>query len=117
MEIKSVALLGAGAVGSYIIWGLSKLPDIRFGIIAEGSRAARLRDEGCSINNIKKIAERTQIIETGVEELVNARKVANKIENEHDKAIAYHDTVKYEHGLDAPAQKVHLFGCLFWHHE
>ena len=24
---------------------------------------------------------------------VNARKVANKIENEHDKAIAYHDTV------------------------
>ena len=52
MKIKSVALLGAGAVGSYIIWGLSKLPDIRFGIIAEGSRAARLRDEGCSINNV-----------------------------------------------------------------
>ena len=38
-----------------------------------------------NINIIKKIAERTQIIETGVEELVNARKVANKIENEHDK--------------------------------
>ena len=52
MEIKSVALLGAGAVGSYIIWGLSKLPDISFGIIAEGSRAERLRDEGCSINNV-----------------------------------------------------------------
>src|SRR5574344_1043459 len=46
-----------------------------------------------NINIIKKIAERTQIIETGGEELVNARKVANKIENEHDKAIAYHDTV------------------------
>ena len=28
-----------------------------------------------------------------MEELVNARKVANKIESEHDKAIAYHDTV------------------------
>lgn len=52
MEIKSVALLGAGAVGSYIIWGLSKLPNIKFGIIAEGSRAARLRDEGCTINNV-----------------------------------------------------------------
>ena len=52
MEIKSVALLGAGAVGSYIIWGLSKLPDIRFGIIAEGSRAERLRDEDCTINNV-----------------------------------------------------------------
>ena len=55
MEIKSVALLGAGAVGSYIIWGLSKLPDIKFGIIAAGSRAARLRDEGCIINNVTYI--------------------------------------------------------------
>ena len=43
---------------------------------------------------IREIAERTQIIKTGVEELVAARKVANKIENEHDKAIAYHDTVE-----------------------
>ena len=43
---------------------------------------------------IREIAERTQVIETGVEELVNARKVANKIENEHEKAIAYHDTVE-----------------------
>ena len=43
---------------------------------------------------IEEIAERTQIIETGVEELVNARRVANKIEDEHQKAIAYHDTVE-----------------------
>lgn len=43
---------------------------------------------------IEEIAERTQTIETGVEELVNARKVANKIEDEHKKAIAYHDTVE-----------------------
>ena len=42
---------------------------------------------------IEEIAERTAIIEKGVEDLVNARKVANKIESEHDKAIAYHDTV------------------------
>ena len=42
---------------------------------------------------IEEIAQRTQIIETGVEELINARKVANKIENCHEKAIAYHDTV------------------------
>ena len=43
---------------------------------------------------IKEIAERTQAIETGVEELVNARKVANKIASEREKAIAYHDTVE-----------------------
>ena len=42
---------------------------------------------------IEEIAERTQIIENGVEELVEARKVANRIEDEHLKAIAYHDTV------------------------
>ena len=43
---------------------------------------------------IREIAERTSIIERGVEELVNARKIANKILDEHDKAIAYHDTVE-----------------------
>ncbi|MGM9707188.1 MAG: glutamine synthetase III [Prevotella sp.] len=42
---------------------------------------------------IEEIAERTQTIERGVEDLVNARKVANKICSEHEKAIAYHDTV------------------------
>ncbi len=42
---------------------------------------------------IREIAERTQAIETGVEDLVNARKVANKIESVREKAVAYHDTV------------------------
>lgn len=53
-------------------------------------------DKLCARNMklIEEIAERTQAIETGVEELINARKVANKIENEREKAIAYHDTVE-----------------------
>ena len=42
---------------------------------------------------IEEIAERTATIETQVEELVEARKVANKIAEEHQKAIAYHDSV------------------------
>lgn len=42
---------------------------------------------------IKEIAERTQKIETGVEELVDARKRANKIEDAHERAVAYHDTI------------------------
>ena len=52
-------------------------------------------DKLCARNMkiIEEIAERTQIIEKGVDELVNARKVANKIESEREKAIAYHDTV------------------------
>ena len=43
---------------------------------------------------IQEIAERTSAIEKGVEELVEARKKANKIEGEHEKAIAYHDKVE-----------------------
>ena len=43
---------------------------------------------------IQEIAERTSAIEKGVEELVEARKKANKIDDEHAKAIAYHDKVE-----------------------
>ncbi len=53
--------------------------------------------ESLSARNIKlieEIAERTSSIERQVEELVNARKLANKIEDEHEKAIAYHDKVE-----------------------
>ena len=56
---------------------------------------ANKADELTSRNKkiIEEIAQRTQIIETGVEELVEARKVANRIESCREKAIAYHDTV------------------------
>ena len=46
-----------------------------------------------NIKLIEEIADRTATIERGVEELVQARKVANRIDDEHAKAIAYHDTV------------------------
>ena len=46
-----------------------------------------------NIKIIREIAERTTLIESGIEELVNARKVANKIENQRERAIAYHDTI------------------------
>ena len=46
-----------------------------------------------NVKIIREIAERTQLIETGIEELVDARKVANRIQNEREKAVAYHDTV------------------------
>ena len=52
-----------------------------------------------NIKIIREISERTEVIEKGVEDLVNARKVANKIEDARAKAVAYHDTV--EPKLDA----------------
>ena len=42
---------------------------------------------------IEEIAERTERIEILVEELTDARRVANHISNIHERAIAYHDTV------------------------
>ncbi len=49
--IHTVAVLGAGAVGSYVIWGLSALDNIELGVIAEGERAQRLKKDGCKIND------------------------------------------------------------------
>ena len=42
---------------------------------------------------IEEIAERTERIEQLVEELTEARRVANRIADIHQRAIAYHDTV------------------------
>ena len=50
MKIKKVAVLGAGAVGSYLLWGISRLDDVKLGVVAEGERAERLK-KGCVINH------------------------------------------------------------------
>ena len=42
---------------------------------------------------IEEIAERTEKIEQLVEELTDARRVANRIQDIHQRAISYHDTV------------------------
>lgn len=49
MKIKKVAVLGTGAVGSYVIWGLSALGSVELGVVAQGERAQRLKTNGCSI--------------------------------------------------------------------
>ena len=43
---------------------------------------------------IEEIAERTERIEALVDELTNARRIANRIEDIHIRAIQYHDTVE-----------------------
>ena len=50
MQIRTVALIGAGAVGAYFIQGLMKKPDISFAVIAEGDRRERLKKDGLKIN-------------------------------------------------------------------
>lgn len=51
MEIKTVAILGAGAVGAYFIWGLSEKLGENLWVIADGDRKERLSSEGLLINN------------------------------------------------------------------
>ncbi|MCH5274654.1 MAG: ketopantoate reductase family protein [Lachnospiraceae bacterium] len=50
MKFKTVAILGAGAVGAYFIWGLSEKLDENLWIVADGERKARLEKEGILIN-------------------------------------------------------------------
>ena len=54
-------------------------------------RAERLSARNMKL--IEEIAERTERIEQLVEELTEARRVANRIADIHQRAIAYHDTV------------------------
>ena len=54
-------------------------------------KAAKLGDQ--TIKTIEKISGYIDSLKTNVEAMVDARRVANKIESEKDKAIAYHDTV------------------------
>ncbi len=54
-------------------------------------RALRLSARNMKL--IEEIAERTEKIEQLVEELTDARRVANRIDSIHQRAIAYHDTV------------------------
>lgn len=51
MEIKTVALMGAGAVGSYFVYGLSEKLGDDLWVVAEGERAERLRKNGLVIND------------------------------------------------------------------
>jgi glutamine synthetase len=69
---------------------LAKNVSNMFSIFAK-EKAVKLTERNMKL--VEEIAERTQQIETGVEELVNARKIANKIEDERERAVAYHDTV------------------------
>jgi glutamine synthetase len=54
-------------------------------------RAERLSARNLQL--IEEIAERTERIEQLVEELTDARRVANRLQDIHKRAIQYHDTV------------------------
>ncbi|OWP62189.1 glutamine synthetase type III [Hymenobacter amundsenii] len=61
-----------------------------------GLRELGLDDEhtNVTVDTIKSISRHVAIIKTQVEEMINARKVANKIDGTREQALAYCDTVK-----------------------
>ena len=59
--------------------------------VFDKNEAAKLSARNMKL--IREIAERTQRIEQLVEELTEARRIANRIYNIHERAMSYHDTV------------------------
>lgn len=59
--------------------------------IYDKEKALKLTAQDSAI--IERIAELIDKVEVNVQKMVEARKVANRIESEREKAIAYHDTV------------------------
>lgn len=50
MQIKTVGIIGAGAIGCYFLWGMRDLPREDICLIAEGERLERLKAGGVVIN-------------------------------------------------------------------
>ena len=60
--------------------------------IFDADKADRLSARNMKL--IEEIAERTERIEALVDELTSARRIANRIDDIHQRAISYHDTVE-----------------------
>ena len=61
-------------------------------MVFEKEKAEKLSKEDAAL--IEEIAEHISAIKLNVDDMVEARKLANKIEDTRDKAISYHDTVE-----------------------
>ena len=70
MKIEKVALIGAGAVGAYFIWGLSEKLGEDFSVIADGERKERLEREGLTINGRRYHMHVARAEEAGIQDLI-----------------------------------------------
>ena len=69
-KIEKVALIGAGAVGAYFIWGLSEKMSDDFCVVASGERKNRLQKEGLMINEKQYIFNVKTAEEAGIQDLI-----------------------------------------------
>lgn len=52
MDYKKIAILGAGAVGCYVLWGLTEKRNMDICVVASGERKTRFERDGFRINDI-----------------------------------------------------------------
>ena len=69
-QIEKAALIGAGAVGAYFIWGLSEKLGDDFCVVAKGERKRRLETQGLIINQKEYKLNVKTPEEAGVQDLI-----------------------------------------------
>lgn len=118
MKINTVAILGAGAVGGYFIWGLSEKLGENLWVIAEGERRERLLRDGIDINGSRyELIVRTPEEAAGVDLLLVATKYGSleeslpmieKIVGEHTVVMSLLNGVDSEEVIGERIGKEHL---------
>ena len=116
--MKKVALLGAGAVGAYFIWGLSEKLGENFCVVAKGARKEKLETEGILINGkqyiltVKEPEELDQvdllIVACKYEALPDALEDIQTIVNEHKTVISFLNGVTSEELIGQAVGMEHL---------
>ena len=91
--MMKVALIGAGAVGAYFVWGFSKSEEVEFTVIATGERRERLAANGLTINKKLFMPKVAEPVDAGIQDMIL---VATKYSGLHD-AIALLPDMVDEH--------------------
>ena len=70
MKIRNVALIGAGAIGAYLIWSFEGAAGVTFTVAAAGTRRERLEREGIVINGERRSLRVREPGQAGPQDLI-----------------------------------------------
>lgn len=65
-----IALIGAGAVGAYLIWGFDQSKDIELSVIADKARVEKIKNNGININSKTYFPDVMEASEAGIQDLI-----------------------------------------------
>lgn len=111
-----IALIGAGAVGSYLIWGFENNPDIELTVIADSKRVDKIK-KGVVINNEKYFPTVKLSAEAGKQDIIV---IATKYSDLDDAIVQTKDmlgdntiVISLLNGVDSEARIADAIG---WEH-